>query len=102
MTKPRETLRTPEKDIVFAKRIRKKYPNAAKRLEQRADQYNCGGALAEQYEAQRRVLILAPDDTCGVDTLTKDQEALKRFYEKGYQDARAIEGFLAAEAEDRN
>ena len=102
LTKPRETLRTPEKDIVFAKRIRKKYPNAAKRLEQRADQYNCGGALAEQYEAQGRVLILAPDDTCGVDTLTKDQEALKRFYEKGYQDARAIEGFLAAEAEDRN
>lgn len=65
-------------------------------LHQREDQYNRGVDLAEKYEAQGRVLILAPDDTCGVDTLTKDKEALKRFYEKGYQDARVLEDFLTA------
>ena len=55
----------------IADRIREKYPNAAKRLQQRAEQYNRGVALAEKYEAQGRVLIIAPDDTCGIDTLSK-------------------------------
>ena len=55
----------------IADRIRKKYPNAAKRLQQRAEPYNRGVALAEKYEAQGRVLIIAPDDTCGIDTLSK-------------------------------
>ena len=55
----------------IADRIRKKYPNAAKRLQQIAEQYNRGVALAEKYEAQGRVLIIAPDDTCGIDTLSK-------------------------------
>lgn len=50
--------------------------------------------LAKEYEAQGKVLIIAPDDACGVDTLTKDREALRKFYEKGYRDAYAIPGFL--------
>lgn len=94
LTRPRDIPRTPDKDAVLADRIRKKYPNAAKRLQQRAEQYNRGVALAEKYEAQGRVLIIAPDDTCGIDTLSKNQEALKRFYEKGYRDAEAITPFL--------
>lgn len=97
LTKPRDIVRTPDKDIRFAGKIQKKYPKAAERLKQRADQYNRGVALAKEYEAQGRALIIAPDDTCGVDTLTKDKRALKRFYEKGYEDAKVIESFLAAE-----
>ncbi len=97
LTKPRDIVRTPDKDIRLAGKIQKKYPKAAERLKQRSDQYNRGIALAKKYEAQGRVLIIAPDDTCGVDTLTKDKKALKRFYEKGYEDAKVIESFLAAE-----
>ena len=41
-----------------------------------------------------KVLIVSPDDTCGVDTLKKDKESLKRLYEKGYKDGRKIEEFL--------
>ena len=51
-------------------------------------------ALAKQWEAEDRVLILAPDDTCGVNTLTRDREGLKRLYEKGLRDAPAIADFL--------
>ena len=51
-------------------------------------------ALEKVYEEQGRVLILAPDDTCGVDTLTKDREVLRRFYEKGYRNAHALDEFL--------
>ena len=76
--------------------FRKEYMSLKNFLHQREDQYNRGVDLAEKYEAQGRVLILAPNDTCGVDTLTKDKEALKRFYEKGYQDARVLEDFLTA------
>mgnify|MGYP001014773994 CR=1 FL=1 len=48
----------------------------------------------KQYEKAGHVLIIAPDDTCGVDTLTKDKEALHRLYEKGYMDAKMIKSFL--------
>ncbi|MGN0427306.1 MAG: DUF6363 domain-containing protein [Agathobacter sp.] len=52
--------------------------------------------MAKKYEAEGRVCIIAPDDTCGVDTLTKNREALKRLYDKGYQDGQAIVDFLLA------
>lgn len=52
LTKPRDIVRTPDKDIRFAGKIQKKYPKAAERLKQRADQYNRGVALAKEYEAQ--------------------------------------------------
>lgn len=80
--------------MTLADRIRKKYPLAAQQLEKRAERYNQGVQLAKEYEARGRVLIVAPDHTCGVDTLTKDKNALKQFYEKGYRDARAISWFL--------
>lgn len=95
LTKPQNVPRTQGKDKFFASRIQKKYPLAAERLRRRAEQYNRGVALAKAYEKQGKVLIIAPDDTCGVDTLTRDREALKQFYEKGYQDAKALETFLA-------
>ena len=64
------------------------------RLEQRAATYNVGIALAKQYEKQGKLLIVAPDDTCGMDTLTRNPEAMKRFYEKGFQDGGKIADFL--------
>lgn len=94
LTKPRNILRTSDQDMKFAKRIQKEYPVAAKRLRQRAERYNRGVELAKEYESQGRVLIIAPDDICGVDTLTKDRDALKRFYEKGNQDTKEISAFL--------
>lgn len=94
LTKPRDLIRTPDQDKKLADRIQKKYPAAAEKLRQRADQYNRGVALAKQYEAQGRALIVAPDDTCGVDTLTCDREALQQFYEKGYRDAQVLPDFF--------
>ena len=51
--------------------------------------------LARKYEAEGRLCIIAPDDTCGVDTLTRNRDALNRFYEKGLQDGAKIDAFLA-------
>lgn len=94
LTRPESVPRTPGKDEWFAAGIRKKYPLAAKRLCQRARRYNEGVARAREYAKQGKVLIVAPDDTCGVDTLKRNKESLQRLYVKGYQDAGKIKAFL--------
>ena len=95
LTKPRDFRRAPDKDRKLASRIYKKYPLAAAQLEQRAEKYNTGVDLAKRYEKQGKLLIVAPDDTCGMDTLTRNSEAMRRFYEKGIQDGEKIAAFLS-------
>lgn len=94
LTKLRDLRREPKTDKILAKRIRKRFPLAAAELEKRADKYNAGLERAEYHEKQGKLLIVAPDDTCGIDTLTRDKEAMKRFYEKGYQDGSLIINFI--------
>ena len=50
--------------------------------------------MAQKLAAEGKVLSIAPDDTCGVKTLTRDQEALKKLYSKGMKDAERIRDFL--------
>lgn len=93
LSKPKDTIRMPEKDPLFAHLIQRQYPLAADSLRRRAGRYNDGVKRAKEYERQGRALILAPDDTCGIDTLTKDRAALRALYQKGCQDAQAILDF---------
>ena len=94
LTKPENIIRTSEKDELLAARIRKKYPNAAEKLRRRANRYNEGVALAQEYVKQGKALIVAPDDTCGVSTLSRDPADMRRLYEKGYADGRKIKSFM--------
>ena len=96
LTKPEQELRTPRRDNIIAALIRKKYPAAAEKLRQRAQRYNESVALAQRYARQGKALIVAPDDTCGIDTLKKDKAALKQLYEKGYRDGIKISNYLSA------
>lgn len=56
--------------------------------------YNEGVAQAQKLAAAGKVLIVAPDDTCGVTTLTRDSLAIAELYVKGYRDGPKIESFL--------
>lgn len=94
LTLPENTLRTWDKDRKLAARIRKKYPLSAQKLEQRAENYNRGVAWAKNLAAEGKVLIVAPDDTCGVSTLSRDTQALQALYAKGYEDGRKISEYL--------
>lgn len=94
LTKPENEIRSSGKDEKTAALIRKRYPAAAEKLCRRAGLYNEGVALARKYAGQGRVLIVAPDDTCGVDTLKRDRKALRRLYEKGYTDGQKISDYL--------
>ena len=94
LTRPENVLRTSGRDEKLAALIRRRYPNAADRLRQRANRYNEGVALAQEYAKQGKVLIVAPDDTCGVSTLSRDPANMKRLYDKGYADGEKIKSFL--------
>lgn len=97
LTKPRDEVRMQKKDAPFARLLRRTYPKAAQRLQLRYRTYNDGVALAKEYERQGKALIIAPDDCCGMNTLTKDRGRLERMYRKGYADARALPEFLSRE-----
>lgn len=90
LTKPETERRTARKDQRIASRIRREYPAAAERLCRRAELYNKEVDLAQKYAREGRVLIVAPDDTCGVDTLRRDPESLERLYQKGLQDGQRL------------
>lgn len=94
LTKPLDTVRNSKFDEKFAAKIRKKYPAAAETFCKRAHKYNETVKLAKEYEKQGKVLIVAPDDTCGVDTLRKSKKSLVKLYEKGLRDGEKITEYL--------
>ena len=93
LSKPVDVPRVSGSDRFFADRIEWEYPKAAAGLRLRAKRYNEGVEAARRYADEGRALILAPDDLCGLDTLTKDRAALRRFYRKGLRDAWPILDF---------
>ena len=95
LTKPEHMLRSSGKDEKLAACIRHAHPAAAEKLCRRAQRYNDSVALARMRARQGKVLIVAPEDTCGVDTLTKDKQALRRLYEMGYADGKKITDYLS-------
>lgn len=94
LTRPRDVRRGSGRDVRYAEIIGKHYPEAAEGLRRRAQMYNDGVDLAAKYEEEGKLLIVAPDDTCGVDTLTRDKNDMHRLYEKGISDGRAIVEFV--------
>lgn len=94
LTKPRNYWRTSEKDEALAKFIDEEFPEAAKALCGRAKLYNEEVSMAKLLVPSGKVLIVAPDDTCGVSTLTRDPEPLHELYSKGYKDGVKIKEFL--------
>lgn len=94
LTRPEHKLRDSKQDEKLAVRIRTKYPKAAEALSRRAQLYNESVAVAQECAKQGKVLIVAPDDTCGVNTLSRKKAAIQQLYEKGYKDAKKIEDFL--------
>jgi predicted patatin/cPLA2 family phospholipase len=94
LTLPEQKPRTSEKDEKLAKKLARKYPEAARCLANRAERYNACVEEAREYAKKGRLIILSPDDTCGVSTLTRDRAALQALYAKGVKDAAVLDGFL--------
>ena len=56
--------------------------------------YNDGVALARRYARAGKAIIIAPDETCGVKTLKRNPDNLRRLDKKGYQDGGKVLAFL--------
>ena len=95
LTRPRDYLRTSDKDKRRAIFLRRKYPGSAKRLERRAALYNRQLDMAQKLEAAGKLLIIAPDSIEGMGMLKKNKAGSIALYKKGWKDAAAIEGFLS-------
>lgn len=94
LTKPRDFLRRSVVELKAADRIEKKYPLAAAGLRKRIDKFNASLELAIEYESEGRLMIVAPDDICGVSILGKDKANLDRLYAKGLADGDAVAEFI--------
>lgn len=94
LSEPKNVLRSQGKDIKLAADIRREFPRAADKVERRAEMFNSGVELAKKYESEGKVLIIAPDDTCGMDTIRHDAEGMQKLYEKGLVDGKRISDYL--------
>ncbi len=94
LTRPENEIRQIGHDDFLADRIIKKYPRAAGNLLTKAERYNDEVAIAKLYAKYGKVLIIAPDDTCGVGTIKGKKENLVRLYEKGLRDGEKITSFV--------
>ena len=94
LTRPKNYYRSPSKDMKAALLIKKKYPGAAKALSNRSRTYNQSLDLALMEEKRGRVLILAPDNIEGLNTLTRDRSKLEELYQKGLKDAEKLKEFI--------
>lgn len=96
LTHPKEWVRPQKNDKTPARILARTYPNAARDLWYRARTYNRESLTARTWERSGRVLVLAPTDLFGLNTLKKNRQGLESMYRAGYSDARAIRPFLAA------
>jgi len=81
-------------DALLARCIQRRFCASACRLLSRAERYNKGVQEALRLQAQGKLLIVAPSDTYGVNTLSGKPKELNRLYLAGRRDAAAIKTFL--------
>ena len=94
LTKPKEMRRDPDKDRWVVRALSRKHPETGKAMALRAEVYNREMDGMDEYEKDGRLLVIAPDDTCGVTTLRHTDESIMKLYSKGYKDAERIMPFL--------
>lgn len=94
LTLPENLIRTPDKDLKIARILKRTYPNAARELETRYEKYNLGVKKAQAYAKEGKLLVISPDDTCGVSTLTKNKDGIQKLYDKGFSEGIKIKEFL--------
>lgn len=94
LTKPLNAKPSDTRNKAAASLIRRSYPNAAAKLDIMGEKYLASVSLLQEYEKSGRVLIIAPSDCCGVNTLSRDRTKLDTLYHMGYEDAEKIIEFV--------
>jgi predicted patatin/cPLA2 family phospholipase len=82
-------------DVILSNFIKKSFHASYHKLLMRAERYDCSVALANQYEAMDKLLILAPEQTFGVGAIKKTKKGLERLYSLGKKDGQKIIDWLS-------
>ena len=94
LTRPESIPRDPKRDEKLSHILEKRYPNTAKALRDRAFTYNNEVEDMKPYRNEGKILVLSPDNTCGVTTTKHRKEDIEALYRKGMKDAERIRAFL--------
>ena len=102
LTKPIGLVSSDARDKHLAHLLQSHYPAAAEGLRRRAWRYNTAVQRARELERQGLVCIIAPDNTEGMSTLTKNRAGLEKMYAKGKQDAEALVRWMQNTKQDES
>ncbi len=95
LTRPITFRKSIDKTSKFYKTLSKSYPIIEKKLYEIPSLYNSQlEDLIKNYVPDGKALIVAPDTTKGLKTLTKDRAKLDKLYHKGFSDGEQIKNFL--------
>ncbi len=95
LTRPEDYRKSDTKKKNAYKSLEKQYPEFTQKLYKRCELYNTQlDEIIKNIVPTGKALIVAPDDCCGVDTLTKDTTKLDELYNKGYEDGIKIKNFI--------
>ena len=94
LTRPIDYRKDDGKKKLLYKRLKKKYPEFTEVLLKRCETYNkkLDSILKEN---NKNILILAPNSTKGLSTLSKDKEKLFKLYEEGYEKGKILKDFIS-------
>lgn len=94
LTRPKDFRRIDKSDKIIANLLKKNYPGSASAMLNRSIVYNNSLEECIKLEKRGKVCIIAPDSIGHMKTLTKDQQAIKELYDKGYLAGKKIEEFI--------
>ena len=95
LSRPKDYIKDDGKRYLLYGKIRKKYPEFTKVLEKRCDAYNNKvKEIKEKYIENNKVLLIAPESTEGLKTLSKNKDIFIKLYEEGYEKGKQIEDFI--------
>ena len=94
LTRPVDFAVTDSLDRVGAAALRRRHPALSRVLLRKAERYRESLSLARKEEKEGRCLIVAPDDCCGVEMLTRETKKLRALYEKGVADGGRIADYV--------
>lgn len=94
LTRPEDAEISFNMENVSSRLLRNKYPALCEKLLERGKKYNDSIAFAKKLRDEGRLFIVAPNNTHGMNTLTKDKSAINDMYFDGYNSAQKIKRFL--------
>lgn len=95
LTRPIDFRKKDSKRTLIYRNLKKNYKEFTEVLQKRCELYNNKlDTIIKKYLPKGNILIIAPDTTSGMKTLTKDYKKLDELYHEGYEKGKKIKDFI--------